>query len=100
MRISIVAASLLVGLGMASLAFPADAVSFGPSAAVAAPSGMSVRVRMRRSGRRIRPAGLANHMSPTRHQQFRFNHVTSGAPAGDRGGNGVTGSVAAPSGKN
>lgn len=100
MRISIVAVALLVGLGTASLTFPAAAISIGLSAAVAAPSGMFVKVRMRRSGRRVRPAGLANHVSPVRHQRFRFNQVTRGAPAGDRGGNGVTGSVAAPSGKN
>jgi hypothetical protein len=33
-------------------------------------------------------------------QRYRFNKVTRGAPAGDSGGNAVTGSGAAPSGKN
>jgi len=99
MRISIVTAGLLAGLGVASLTSPAAATSIGSSLAVAVPSGMLTKVRMRRSGRRVRPAIVANQVSPVRHQQFRFNQVTRGAPAGGRGGNGVTGSVAAPSGK-
>lgn len=99
MRISIVSAGLLAGLGMASLTAPAAATPIGSSVAVAVPHGMLTQVRMRRSSRRVRPENFANQMELVRHQRYRFNQVTRGAPAGGSGGNGVTGSVAAPSGK-
>lgn len=91
MRNSIIAAGLFAGFGMALLVIPAAAIPFRPSLAVGTSTDMLAATRMRRSDR---PAGLV------RHQQYRFNQVTRGAPAGSSGGNGVTGSVAAPSGKN
>ncbi|MGT2486223.1 hypothetical protein ACU4GA_10155 [Methylobacterium oryzae CBMB20] len=76
--------------GCGGPAGPAAAAPAGPSPSVAASDGLrnparGVRHRLRRSARM--PAGS------------RFNNVTRGAIGGDSGGNAVTGSTAAPSGR-
>ncbi|MEL6061709.1 MULTISPECIES: hypothetical protein [unclassified Methylobacterium] len=95
MRASSLAAILLTGLAASALAAPADAAPIGPSPSLTASDGLLTSVRARhhvrrhhRMRRRARmPAGA------------RFNNVTRGAIGGDSGGNAVTGSTAAPSGR-
>lgn len=96
MRTSTFAAALLSGFGIAALATPAAAVPAGPSIAVAAPADTIVNVRMKKrrmkrvSGRRMMGGPSTSGGRST---------ATPGAPAGSTGGNGVTGSGAAPTGK-
>ena len=90
MRTSIIAAALLTGLGTAPLVTPAAAVPAGPASAIAVPTDAIVNVRMKRS-RMMRMGGPSTSNGPST--------ATRGAPAGSTGGNGVTGSGAAPSGK-
>lgn len=91
MRASIIVA-LLAGLGSVSLIGPAAAVPAGPGSGLAASSGMLTPVRMKRSRKRTR-RGMMPGASGAR-------TVTRGAAAGSStGGNTVTGSTAAPSGK-
>ncbi|MGY2053104.1 hypothetical protein [Methylobacterium sp. JK268] len=93
MRIAIITTFVLAGLGAGALSGPASALPVGPDRGIAAPDGAISEARMRRHARhahrhgfRVRPGG-------------RFNNVTRGAPAGSSGGNAVTGSTAAPSGR-
>jgi hypothetical protein len=90
MRASIIAAALLSGLAGASLAGPVLAAPASPSPAVAAPDGLLTSVRAKRH--RVRRSARMPSGS-------RFNNVTRGAIGGDSGGNAVTGSTAAPSGR-
>ncbi|KAA0114205.1 hypothetical protein CIW48_28830 [Methylobacterium sp. P1-11] len=90
MRASTIAAALLTGITTALLAGPATAAPTGPSPSVAASDGLltTVRAKRHRARRSTRmPSGS------------RFNNVTRGAIGGDSGGNAVTGSTAAPSGR-
>lgn len=91
MRASIIAA-LVAGLGSVSLIGPAAAVPAGPGSAVATSSDMLTPVRMKRHRKRMSRRGMMPGASGVR-------NVTRGAPAGSSGGNAVTGSTAAPSGK-
>jgi hypothetical protein len=91
MRASIIAA-LLAGLGPVVLTGPAAAVPAGPGSTVTVPSDVLTPVRMKRhrmrQSRRMMPGASG------------VRNVTRGAPAGSStGGNAVTGSTAAPSGR-
>jgi hypothetical protein len=90
MRASTIAA-LLAGIAAASLTGPAAAMPGGPSPAVTAPDGLLTTVRAKRHHRIRRSARMPSGS--------RFNNVTRGAIGGDSGGNAVTGSTAAPSGR-
>lgn len=96
MRISIAAAGLFTVLGGVALTSPAAAVPADLNRAIAAPADILTPARLRHHYR----GGPSRRVGSMRHQQYRFNKVTRGAPAGDSGGNAVTGSGAAPSGKN
>ncbi|ACL58796.1 hypothetical protein [Methylobacterium nodulans] len=95
MRIAIITAAVLAGIGAAALTEPAAALPIGSSQGVAAPEGIISEARV-----------AHHHMRRARHRRFgvmrrggRFNNVTRGAPAGYSRGNAVTGSTAAPSGR-
>ncbi len=90
MRVSTLAALLLTGLASAALTGPASAAPAGPAPSVTAPDGLLTTVRAKHHRAR-RHAG--------RRGGSRFNNVTRGAIGGDSGGNAVTGSTAAPSGR-
>ncbi|GJE51994.1 hypothetical protein GOFOIKOB_5059 [Methylobacterium tardum] len=83
-------AGLLAGFAAASLTGPASATPAGPSPSVAASDGLLTTVRARRHRMRRGARMLGGS---------RFNNVTRGAIGGDSGGNAVTGSTAAPSGR-
>lgn len=95
MRTSMIAAALLTGFGTASVITPAAAVPAGPASAIAVPTDAIVNVRMKKRrmkrSRMMRMGGPSTSNGPST--------ATRGAPAGSTGGNGVTGSGAAPSGK-
>ena len=90
MRATLFAAGLLAGLAAASLTGPALAAPAGPSPSITASDGLMTTVRVRRH--RMRRSARMPSGS-------RFNNVTRGAIGGDSGGNAVTGSTAAPSGR-
>ena len=90
LRATLIAAGLLAGLAAASLTGPASAAPAGPSPSVTASDGLMTTVRARRH--RMRRSARMPSGS-------RFNNVTRGAIGGDSGGNAVTGSTAAPSGR-
>ncbi|MCJ2087214.1 hypothetical protein MKK88_14645 [Methylobacterium sp. E-005] len=94
MRASSFAAILLTGLAAAALAGPASAAPIGPSPSLAAPDGLLTSVRARHHSRHHRMRRSARMPAGAR-----FNNVTRGAIGGDSGGNAVTGSTAAPSGR-
>ncbi len=86
----------LAGVGLASLTLPAAAVPAGPAAVITSSSDMLTTVRMRRHHMRRRMMSRTQRRYPG--ASFARNK-TPGAPAGSGGGNGATGSYAAPSGK-
>ena len=94
MRVLVLAA--LAGVGLTVLALPAVAVPAGPVAGVSSLSDMLTNVRMRRHHtRRHSMSGIQR-----RYPGASFvRNKTPGAAAGSSGGNGVTGSYAAPSGR-
>lgn len=94
MRFRVLAA--LVGVGFSVLALPASAVPAGPVASVTAPSDMVTTVRMRRHHMHRRSMMRTQRKYPG--ASF-VRNTTPGAPAGSGGGNGTTGSYAAPSGR-
>lgn len=95
MRASIFATALLAGLGGAVLTGPAAATPAGPSPSVSASDGLLTSVRARRHSLRHHRLRRSARMP----SGSRFNNVTRGAIGGDSGGNAVTGSTAAPSGR-
>ena len=94
MRVQVLAA--LAGLGLGALALPASAVPAGPMAGISAPSDMLTNVRMRHH--RMRRHSMSRIQRRYPGASFARNK-TPGAIAGSSGGNGVTGSYAAPSGR-
>ena len=86
----------LAGVGLASLTFPAAAVPAGPVAGVSSPSDMLTNVRMRHHRMHRRMMSRTQRRYPG--ASFARNK-TRGAIAGSGGGNGTTGSYAAPSGR-
>ncbi|TXM98878.1 hypothetical protein FV242_27355 [Methylobacterium sp. WL64] len=94
MRMFVLAA--LAGCGFAGLILPASAVPAGPGAGVSSPSDMLTNVRMRRHRMHRRSMMRTQRKYPG--ASF-VRNTTRGAPAGSSGGNGTTGSYAAPSGK-
>ena len=94
MRVLVLAA--LAGVGLSVLAIPALAVPAGPVAGISSPSDMLTNVRMRRHRMHRRSMMRTQRKYPG--ASFARN-TTRGAIAGSGGGNGATGSYAAPSGK-
>lgn len=98
MRAPILTAILMTGLAAAALTGPATAAGLGPAPSLAASDGLLTSVRARHHVRRH-----VRHHRMRRSARMpagsRFNNVTRGAIAGDSGGNAVTGSTAAPSGR-
>lgn len=94
MRVLVLAA--LAGLGLGVLALPASAVPAGPMAGISSSSDMLTNVRMRRH--RMRRHSMSRTQRRYPGASFARNK-TPGAAAGSGGGNGVTGSYAAPSGR-
>jgi hypothetical protein len=94
MRIPSLAA--LSAVGLAILCLPAAAVPAGPGAGASSPSDMFTPVRMRHHRTRRPSMQRTQRMYPG--ASF-VRNTTRGAPAGSSGGNGTTGSYAAPSGK-
>lgn len=94
MRILVLAA--LASVGLSVLALPASAVPAGPVAGVSSLSDMLTTVRMRRHHMRRHSMSRTQRRYPG--ASFARNK-TPGAPAGSGGGNGTTGSYAAPSGR-
>lgn len=94
MRIPYLAA--LAGAGLAILCLPAAAVPAGPGAGLAAPSALLTQVRMRHH--HMRRGSMARTQRKYPGASF-VRNTTRGAPAGSSGGNGTTGSYAAPSGR-
>ena len=94
MRMFVLAA--LAGCGLAGFVLPASAVPAGPAAGVSSPSDMFTNVRMRRHRMHRRSMMRTQRKYPG--ASF-VRNTTRGAPAGSSGGNGTTGSYAAPSGK-
>ncbi|MGU3539800.1 hypothetical protein [Methylobacterium sp. A54F] len=90
MRIATLTAALLLTLGSTAATTPAGAMPAGSAIAVAGTSDIITTVRKKRSSRRV---------GAVRGQAGGFRNVTRGAIGGDSGGNAVTGSNAAPSGK-
>lgn len=86
----------LAAIGVAVLSLPAAAVPAGPAASISAPAGMVTNVRMRRHRMRRSRMGSIQRKYPG--ASF-VRNKTPGAIGGSSGGNGVTGSYAAPSGK-
>lgn len=94
MRVLVLAA--LAGVGVSLLALPASAVPAGPVAGVSSPTDMLTNVRMRRH--RVRRRSMSGIQRRYPGASF-VRNKTPGAAAGSSGGNGVTGSYAAPSGR-
>lgn len=86
----------LAAVGLAILCLPAAAVPAGPVAGVSSQPDMLTQVRMRRHRMRRSSMQRTQRMYPG--ASF-VRNTTRGAPAGSSGGNGTTGSYAAPSGK-
>ena len=94
MRVPVLAA--LAGVGLSVLALPAAAVPAGPVAGVSSPPDMLTNVRMKRH--RVRRHSMSGIQRRYPGASF-VRNKTPGAAAGSGGGNGVTGSYAAPSGR-
>ncbi|MCJ2089542.1 hypothetical protein MKK88_26655 [Methylobacterium sp. E-005] len=88
--------AVLAAAGSAVLSLPAAAVPAGPVAGVSSPSDMLTTVRAKRHRKKRAMMSNSQMMKPG---ASGVNNKTPGAPAGSGGGNGATGSNAAPSGK-
>lgn len=94
MRVLVLAA--LAGVGLSVLTLPAAAVPAGPVPGVSSPIDMLINVRMKRH--RMRRHSMMRTQRRYPGASF-VRNKTPGAAAGSSGGNGVTGSYAAPSGR-
>ncbi|WP_018261782.1 hypothetical protein [Methylobacterium sp. WSM2598] len=97
MRIAIITAAFLAGIGAATLSEPAAALPVSPDQALAVPNGIVSEARVRRHHHHVRHH--RHHRRGMMRGGGRFNNVTRGAPAGYSRGNAATGSTAAPSGR-